>query len=347
MLNQKIEDHSRKGVVLFFCVLVLGIVLRVFSLGGSATILEVDQLFYSRHLDQVFFNDSQTPVHYLFSPLSGSVTSIRVIFIVMNLMLVLMSSYLLMVKKSMSSGLMLFVSWWLWPLNVMRFDLVPSVMLLILVWWHSKVSLKPWCEWVCLAFIQLFVPLSFLLIWVLNIKTGPMRLKFILSTTLPVSVYYVSKFGVFGFTNFSFPVPDLQFLIFLLPLSYLVFQKTSVKSEAIYGLLVVFLLYHGLILKPWNHHPGDDQAVASFKAYTAELYERPVIICATIPQQDYYFKQKQNCQNHVLKHQLEKTDFYFFDLSGSRQDLAAFLKKNAPHVEEKNFRHARFLSVSY
>lgn len=347
MLNLKIKDYSRKGVVLFFCVFVVGIVLRVFNLGSSATILEVDQLFFSHHLDQVFFNDSQTPVHYLFSLLSGSVSSIRVIFIILNLGLLFMSTYLLTVKKSMSSGLMLFVSWWLWPLNVMSFDLIPMLMLLILVWWHSQVILKPWIEWVSLSLIQLFVPLSFLMIWILNIKTGSMRLKFVLSTTLPMFVYYTSKLGVFGFSNFSFPVPDLQFLIFLLPLWYLVFQKKQVKTEAIYGLLAVFLLYHGLILKPWNHQPGDDEAVADFKTYTEGLYERPVIICASLSQQDYYFKQKQNCQNHVLKHQLEKTDFYFFDLSGTRQDLSAFLKKNAPHVEEKNFHHARFLSVSY
>lgn len=351
MLNLKIKDYSRKGVVLFFCVLMVGIVLRVLSLHQSATSPEIAQLYFSHHLDQVFFLDSQTPVYYLLN--SPSISILRILQLLLSLGIVCTCLVWLIQKRSLIQGLLLFSLWWLWPVNLISFDLLPVISLLVMVLWYVKPSLKPWVWWLVLFLTQSFHPFILLLVWSLSFfeyyrkRMNGSELRFIISSSLPVLIYLGAKFWTFGLQNFKLDVPSLHFLFFLLPLCFLVFQKREASYQQLYGLLIVFVLYDVLVVKPWVKFPGDDEAVAEFKTYTSELYERPVVICATIPQQDYYFKLKHDCQFEVLKHQLAKQEFYYFDLSGTRSDLVGFLKKNAPHVEEKKFHHATFLSVSY
>jgi hypothetical protein len=351
MLNLKIKDYSRKGVVLFFCVLVVGLVLRILSIQQSATASEIAQLYFSQHLDQVFFLDSQTPFYYLLFP--STVTILRVKIMLLSLLIVVACTYWLMQKRSFIQGLLFFSVWWLWPVNLISFELLPSVCLLILVLWHVRPNLKPWMWWSVLSLAQGFHPLIMVLVWSLLLYEFMRKtisgsvLRFVLSSSLPVVIYLGAKLGTFGFENFKTDLPSLHFLLFLFPLCFLVFQKRMATYQQLYGLLGVFVVYNLLVLKPWITYPGDDEAVAAFRAYTSELYERPVVICATIAQQDYYFKRKADCQFEVLKHQLAKQGFYYFDLSGTRSDLVGFLKKNAPHVEEKKFHHATFLSVTY
>jgi hypothetical protein len=351
MLNLKIKDYSRKGVVLFFCVLVVGLILRLMAIQQSATASEIAQWYFSRHLDQVFFLDSQTPVYYLvFHP---SVTSLRVMIMLINFGIVGLCSWWMMLKRSFIQGLLLFSFWWLWPLHLISFELLPVMCLLVLVLWHLKPTLRPFIWWSVLSFVQSFHPFTVILVWALvgyeflRKRVSISELRFVVSSSLPVLIYLGVKLGTFGFENFKTDVPSLHFLLFLLPLCFLVFQKRQATYQQLNGLLVVFVLYDLLVLKPWITYAGDDESVAAFKTYTSELYERPVVICATMPQQDYYFKLKHDCQFEVLKHQLAKSEFYFFDLSGNRSDLVGFLKKNAPHVVEKKFHHASFLSVTY
>lgn len=351
MLDLKIKDYSRRGVVLFFCVLVVGLVLRVLSIHQSATATEIANLYFSHNLNQVFFLDSHTPVYYFI--FAKSITFLRVMMMLFSLSLIGICSYWLIQKRSLIQGLLFFSVWWLWPVNLMSFELLPAMCLLVLVLWYVKPSLKPWVWWPVLCFVQCFHPFIFILVWGLSFfeysrkRMSGSELRFIISSSLPVLIYLGAKFWTFGFQNFKTDVPSLHFMLFLLPLCFLVFQKREATYQQLYGLLAVFVLYDVLVLKPWIKFPGDDEAVADFKGHTSELYERPVVICATIPQQDYYFKLKHDCQFEVLKHQLAKQEFYYFDLSGTRSDLVGFLKKNAPHVEEKKFHHATFLSVSY
>lgn len=350
------KDYSRKGVVLFFCVFALGIALRLISaFYQSANLNHIAQIYYSQHLDQVFFLDSQTPFHYIVSSLvdGGSLQLVRFMTLLFEGLILSWCLIFVQQKKSHERAFMLFTASWLWPVNITSFELLPSLTLLIIVLWHVRPPLKPIAWWGILALIQLFQPVTlvFVLIFILadliRKELSASQARFLVSTSLPVIIYYAVKLGTFGLANWKFPWPSLHYLIFLLPLCYLIFQKREVSVKAILGVLVVFLVYDFTILKPWITYPGDDEAVAAFKTYTAELYERPVVICATIPQQDYYFKLKQDCQFEVLKHQLAKQEFYYFDLSGTRSDLVGFLKKNAPHVEEKKFHHATFLSVTY
>lgn len=315
MLKLKIKDYSRKGVVLFFCVLLTGLILRLSALKQSATDFELSQLYFSRHLDQVFFLDSQTPLYYLFSVIPDSVSSLRVMMILLSLGIAGFCSYLIMQNRSMLQGLMFFTAWWLWPVNLISFDLLPTVCLLVLVLWNLKPTMKPLSWWMLLSFLQLFHPLILVLLWGLTVsdffrkKINASELRFIFSTSLAGLIYLGAKLGTFGLENAKVDLPSMHFFLFLLPLCYLIFQKREASLQQLYGLILVFFLYDSFALKPWITYPGDDEAVAAFKSYTAELYERPLVICATISQQDYYFKFRQNCQNEVLKHQLAKSDF--------------------------------------
>ena len=356
MLNLKIKDYSRKGVVLFFCVFVVGVTLRFLNDNyQSANAYQIAHLYFSQHLDQIFFLDQQTPLRYLFLSLglTKNLEAIRNLLSGLEFALIFSATMFIGRARSARLALLFFATWYLWPVNISSLELLaPSVMLIITLW-VIKPEIKPVSWWLLLGSVQLLEPLTLLLVLplvVLEFKRKTVsgnQLRFLLSTSLPVVIYYLAKLSVLGLENIFYPIPSLHFIFFVLPLSYLIFQKWQVSASAIMGIISVLLLYDLLVLRPWVTIPGDDQAVADFKAYTAELYERPVVICATIAQQDYYFKLKHDCQFEVLKHQLAKQEFYFFDLSGTRSDLVGFLKKNAPHVEEKKFHHASFLSVTY
>lgn len=209
------KDLSFIGGVLFLSTLFLGLVFRIIGLHDiSAWGDEVASWYYARHLSEVFFGESHTPVYYFLCKIwywifPATILSLRYFTIVLSLIVVALTCAWVGKKKDPRTGLVLFVLWWLWPSMVIyarqarHYSLYLDLSILVLVMWEFRKDLNKYVFWSVLAFYQSIHPLaalavSFLAAWDFFKNKDWKEAFFKLSSVLPVALYYLARLVYLG-----------------------------------------------------------------------------------------------------------------------------------------------------
>lgn len=267
------KNYSLMGVVLFVSVLFLGLLFRILGLSSvSAWGDEIASLYYAQHLDRVFFHESHSPLYYLIckiwmSVFPSTIVSLRVLFVLMGLGVTSVSALFLYRKRGWGLALVFFILFWLWPTEIIysrqarHYALYGELIFLLLILWDSRHEVNKWILWGLCCFVQLLHPLAlipviFLLCYDIFKKTMSLsELRFYLTSTLPLWVYYVSRWFVLGQTKLLSNISwinnqflDFQQALFLLlsgdsyPLTH-VYPLSLLGSAVFLG--VVMSLFYG------------------------------------------------------------------------------------------------------
>lgn len=209
-MRKYFEGLSFYGGVFFFSALVLGIIFRVVGLQEtSAWGDEVASWYYSQNLSNVFYTESHTPVYYFFCRVwtfifPTSILSLRYFSIFLSLLVVLFTCTWVKRKKGNYSALILFIIWWLWPTMIIfsrqarHYSLYADLTFLIIVMWNYKKDLNKWLLWSVLALFESIHPIAvlpvfFLSFWDFLRNKKSKDLLWEVSTSFPVSIYYICR----------------------------------------------------------------------------------------------------------------------------------------------------------
>lgn len=276
------QDYSASGVALIFSVIIFGFLFRLLGLSdASAWGDEIASLFYANNLGDIFYHESHTPLYYFICKIwmlifGESIVALRYLFVLLSAFLLFISGMLLLRKKETGFLLLFITLWWLWPTDIIfsrqarHYGLYAELSFFYLIFWRYKDDFSSGLTFVIGSFVQFFhpfmlVPVLFLAIFdFLRKQLSRKKLMVVLSSGLPVLIYYLARFSLFGFQKVMSNIDWIrlgfvQFLkdLFLMaggdshPLN--VFYPLSVTVTFVFlALVALVLLFRAKLKESWS-----------------------------------------------------------------------------------------------
>lgn len=205
------KDLLLREKILFLSVLFLGIFLRLISLSEiSSWNDEIATWYFANNINVVFSSESHTPIYYLICRVwiyltTNTIFSIRVLSIVLSYCtLFLCIQFLKNTSKFLILGVVTF--WSLVPTFIVydrqarHYGFFAELAFLLLIIWDYKSDVRFFLKWFLMTFIQILHPLAFIqviFLVLLDFARSKISIKeglYLISSSLPVSVYYLLRF---------------------------------------------------------------------------------------------------------------------------------------------------------
>lgn len=272
-MRKTIEGLSFIRGALLLSVLLLGFFFRTLGLENiSAWGDEVASWYYSQHLGMIMPNESHTPGYYFlcwiwYAIFPKTILSLRYFSISLTLGLALLGSFFYFKRQGFKKASYLFTLWWLWPTSLIfdrqarHYGLYFDLTLLVLILWPERRSLNKYVWWILLAFYQFIHPLAVIPILFLcgidqlNKRDHFKLCLFDLSSSLPVMIYYLVRFSLYGqervMSNIAWistrPLTFIRDILMLFagdsfPLNQFYFIPWPVFFFLMAGILILFLV---------------------------------------------------------------------------------------------------------
>lgn len=287
------------GILILVITFFLGLAFRVVGLENiSAWEDEVASWYFARHLGEVFYGESHTPVYYFLCKVwgdffSSSILSLRYFSVLSSVAIVCGTSFWVARKKEATIGLLLFVLWWLWPTMIMysrqarNYSLYADLTILILVMWDFRHSTNKFFIWFLLCLYQSIqpiaaIPVAFIVFWDLIKQKNFKRSCFYLSSSLPVVFYYLARLADQGATkvhsNISWISQSTEGFVYAMvrmffgtSFPFSEFHEISNSGMIIlFSVISIVVLFHNSIMDIWR--------TESFRKFVCVLFVTELIV---------------------------------------------------------------------